>query len=83
MTITDGGTGGHITGDNVVIDNAGSTTVSGADATALYIEGDNALVINEGNQTISGGASVRALTATTPIPPIPVISRWMARALPP
>ncbi|MGL0119996.1 hypothetical protein O6115_14535, partial [Salmonella enterica subsp. enterica] len=40
----------------VVIDNAGSTTVSGADATALYIEGDNALVINEGNQTISGGA---------------------------
>ncbi|EHG9985453.1 autotransporter adhesin BigA [Salmonella enterica] len=49
-------TGGHITGDNVVIDNAGSTTVSGADATALYIEGDNALVINEGNQTISGGA---------------------------
>ncbi|EHC31803.1 putative surface-exposed virulence protein [Salmonella enterica subsp. enterica serovar Alachua str. R6-377] len=40
----------------MVIDNAGSTTVSGADATALYIEGDNALVINEGNQTISGGA---------------------------
>ncbi|MGS8773511.1 hypothetical protein ACQWCY_24435, partial [Salmonella enterica subsp. enterica serovar Infantis] len=36
--------------------NAGSNTVSGADATALYIEGDNALVINEGNQTISGGA---------------------------
>ncbi|EJY5990613.1 autotransporter adhesin BigA [Salmonella enterica] len=56
MTITDGGTGAHITGDNTVIDNAGDTTVSGAGSTALHIDGDNALIINEGNQTISGGA---------------------------
>ncbi|CES51885.1 BigA [Salmonella enterica subsp. enterica serovar Typhi] len=56
MTITDGGTGAHITGDNAVIDNAGDTTVSGTGSTALYIDGDNALIINEGNQTISGGA---------------------------
>ncbi|EEP6899671.1 autotransporter adhesin BigA [Salmonella enterica] len=56
-SVTEGATGGHIIGDNAVIDNVGDTTVSGAGSAALYVDGDNTLIINEGDQTISGGAT--------------------------
>ena len=42
LYMTDGATGAKITGDDVLIDNKGDTTASGAGSTGLYIDGDNA-----------------------------------------
>ena len=56
-SVTGGGTGMIIDGDNTLLDNTGTTTVSGEGSTGSVINGNNTHVINDGPVTVSAGGT--------------------------
>ncbi|HDY1094295.1 TPA: autotransporter domain-containing protein, partial [Escherichia coli] len=54
-TITNGGTGTQINGDDATANNNGKTTVDGKDSTGTEINGNNGKVIQDGDLDVSGG----------------------------
>ncbi|ECC3484247.1 autotransporter domain-containing protein [Salmonella enterica subsp. enterica] len=57
ITISGGGTGMVIDGNRTIIDNTGTSTISGEGSTGSIILGDNTRLINDGELEVSDGAT--------------------------
>ncbi|MGG5839712.1 beta strand repeat-containing protein, partial [Huaxiibacter chinensis] len=57
IAVTGGGTGMVIDGDDTLVDNKGTTTVSGEGSTGSIINGNNTHATNEGAVTVSDGGT--------------------------
>ncbi|ECG8606951.1 autotransporter domain-containing protein [Salmonella enterica subsp. salamae] len=57
ITVSGGGTGMIIDGDRTIIDNTGTSTISGEGSTGSIILGDNTRIINDGELNVSDGAT--------------------------
>ncbi|HAV0413124.1 TPA: autotransporter adhesin BigA [Salmonella enterica] len=57
ITVSGGGTGMVIDGNRTIIDNTGTSTISGEDSTGSIILGDNTRLINDGELEVSDGAT--------------------------
>ncbi|HCM1990918.1 TPA: autotransporter adhesin BigA [Salmonella enterica subsp. salamae serovar 30:m,t:-] len=57
ITVSGGGTGMVIDGNRTIIDNTGTSTISGEGSTGSIILGDNTRLINDGELEVSDGAT--------------------------
>lgn len=57
INVSGGGTGMVIDGNRTIIDNTGTSTISGEGSTGLIILGDNTRLINDGELEVSDGAT--------------------------
>ena len=62
INVTGGGTALIVDGNNIVIDNAGTSVISGQGSTGSIITGDNARISNDGHMTITDGGTGGKIT---------------------